>query len=221
MLLKIFGNVILLLSVFHLLKKYLQKYIKNEIVCFQVYRSVICTFIALYSSIQIYLYWDKFWLTPTEYYNEHIERINILSLSYFISDLITMITLNNNRISLWIHHIFCLMTLSLHCIYYNNPCIILNWVSIAEFMSTVSGIDAVAKYFRYDKILWWTKLYRCFIIVLVRFPIWCILSNFVFTRNMYFAAQVNCIIGAIIMNLLDVYWFALCSQYLNLGLNFL
>ena len=144
MLLKIFGNVILLLSVFHLLKKYLQKYIKNEIVCFQVYRSVICTFIALYSSIQIYLYWDKFWLTPTEYYNEHIERINILSLSYFISDLITMITLNNNRISLWIHHIFCLMTLSLHCIYYNNPCIILNWVSIAEFMSTVSGIDAVA-----------------------------------------------------------------------------
>ena len=81
MLLKIFGNVILLLSVFHLLKKYLQKYIKNEIVCFQVYRSVICTFIALYSSIQIYLYWDKFWLTPTEYYNVLIERINILSLS--------------------------------------------------------------------------------------------------------------------------------------------
>ena len=221
MLFTIFWNVVLLTWFYNLMKHKLNRYIRDEIVCFQIYRSIICTFIALYSSYQILTKWDKFWTNPSYYKDYHTEWINILTISYFISDLISMAFHENKRISLWIHHIFCLITLGIHCLYYDNPSIILNWVSIAEFMSTVSGIDAIAKYYNYDWILWWTKLYRCIIILCVRFPIWYILVSFVFHREMYLVAQINCILGAIIMNSLDLYWLALCCQYLRLGLNFL
>jgi len=208
-------NVFLLLLCYHCLKTYLRKYIRNEIICFQLYRSIICTFIALYSTIQIYTKWDKFWNFPIEYVDKHTEWINILTLSYFISDIFTMICQKNKRIDLWIHHIFCLISLSLHSIYYSNPCILLNGVIMAEFLSTVSGLDAISKYFKYNYILWWTKLYRCFIIIFIRFPIWISLINFVFTCNMYYIAQVNCILGSIIMCSLDIYWLKLCIRTLR------
>ena len=113
MYLSIIINVLLLLICYHCLKVYINKYIRNEIICFQLYRSVICTFIALYSTIQIYIKWNKFWNFPTEYVDKHTEWINILTLSYFISDIFTMIYQKNKRIDLWIHHIFCLSSLSL------------------------------------------------------------------------------------------------------------
>jgi len=208
-------NVFLLLISYHSLKAYIKKYIRDEIISFQLYRSVICTFIALYSTIQILINWDKFWNTPTKYVDKHTEWINILTLSYFISDIFTMICQKNKRIDLWIHHIFCLISLSLHSIYYSNPCIILNGVIMAEFMSAVSGLDAVAKYFKYGNILWWTKLYRCFVIILIRFPIWIMLIKFVLTTDMYYAAQVNCIVGSITMCSLDIYWLRLCIKALR------
>ena len=41
------------------------------------------------------------------------------------------------------------------------------------------------------------------------------LIKFVLTTDMYYAAQVNCIIGSITMSSLDIYWLRLCITALQ------
>jgi hypothetical protein len=219
MLVQIFCNVILLSFFYNLIKNKLITNIKDEVVCFQIYRSIICTIIALYSSFQVITKWDKLLDNPIYYKDSQTENVNVLAISYFTSDIISMVLQRNKRISLWLHHIFCLSTISIHCLYYNNPSILLNLVNIAEFMSIVSGVDAVAKYYEYKKVLYFTRIYRCIIILFVRIPIWFILLYFVIYQDMYFFAKFNCIIGTIIMNSLDYYWLSLCFEYLGIDFN--
>ena len=208
-------NILLLLFIYNLFIHLFVNYtnISNKIVGFQVYRSLICTFIALYSHYLVKHNWNNFIENPIYYSNDKIKFINLFLLSFFISDLCNMLVQKNSRKALWFHHLFCILVFYTHCVYLNNSSIIFTWLNIAEYMSLASGIDAVAKYYNRRKVIFWTKLYRSLVIIFIRFPIW---LTVIYICNFYtidIISKISCLLGSISMILLDIYWLRLCIRY--------
>ena len=80
-------------------------------------------------------------------------------------------------------------------------------------MSLANGIDALAKYYKLKTILFWTKFYRCLVIILIRFSIWFNVMNIgLYNDIIYPSGKVSCILGSLYMILLDLYWFQLCIR---------
>jgi len=209
-------NILSLIFIYHIFINIskTQLSIKDNIVLFQVYRSFICFIISICSSYICYYNWDNLDINPIYYTNKQIKNTNIFALSFFCSDLINMIIHNNKRVSLWIHHLICILVFYTHCVYFNNSSIIFTWLLLAEYMSLASGVDALAKYYNKRKILFWTKLYRCLIILLVRFPIWLkLMSLGLRNETIYPSGKLSCILGSLCMIILDIYWFRLCLRF--------
>ena len=209
-------NILSLITIYQIFIKLVNKHVQinDNLVLFQLYRSIICFIISILASYICYINRFNFYNDAIYYTNDEIKKVNLFALSFFCSDLINMIIHKSKRLSLWIHHIICISVFYTHCVYFNNPSIIFTWLLLAEYMSLGSGIDALAKYYKKKIILFWTKFYRCLVIIFIRLPIWYnVILIGLYNNNIYTSGKYSCILGSLTMTILDFYWFYLCIHF--------
>jgi hypothetical protein len=191
----------------------LKKYKPNII--FSVYRSLFCIFFMFYSLENLINNFSDLFtdiLIERDCYNDITEWFII----YLIFDLIKMIHLKNKRIDLYVHHVYCLVSVMLAKSY--NVChSIYNLPLIAEAISVVSGLDSMAMEDNNMDESYYYKLYRKGIIKYIRLPIW-IISLLLTIKNTHCLPKIvwySAIFGQFMMLGLDNYWEKKCNKVIK------
>ena len=182
---------------------------------FSVYRSLMCLFFMLYSLENIINNFKDLFVNPLQQRDSYCD-ISEWFIVYLIMDVIKMIIDKNTRIDLYIHHIWCLISVILAKICgQSGP--IHNLVLINEAISIVSGIDLMAMEDNRMKESYYYKLYRRNIIRYLRLPIWIVGLLFVIRHTHKFNSLVwwNSVLTSFIMIGLDHYWEKKCNKVVN------
>lgn len=182
---------------------------------FSVYRSLMCLFFMLYSLENMINNFKDLFVSPLQQRDSYSD-ISEWFIVYLIMDVIKMIINKNTRIDLYIHHIWCLISIILakmcgQC----GP--IHNLVLINEAISIVSGIDLMAMEDNRMKESYYYKLYRRNIIRYLRLPIWIVGLLFVIRHTHKINSLVwwNSVLSSFIMIGLDHYWEKKCNKVVN------
>lgn len=205
--------IFFLLITYHIYYNIFKFFIDDNYVLLQIYRSLICLYISLRSSKICYENLDQFSINPIEYSNYDIISLNNFILSFFIADLINLYFHDIRRLSLIIHHLFCILIYYTYCIYLNNSSLLFSFFAMAEYISIGSGLDEFFKYHKMKNTQFWTKLFRALVIVFIRIPIWTYLLVICYIYSMPFHSHISCILGFVTMTSLDIYWLNICLNY--------
>ncbi len=186
---------------------------------FSVYRSLMCLFFMLYSLENLICNFTDLFNCPTKERGCY-ENITEWFIVYLIMDIGKMILEKNTRIDLYIHHIWCLISVVLGK-YCNNAGAIFNLVLINEAISIVSGVDSMAMEDNNMKESYYYKLYRRNIIRYLRLPIW-ILGLLIVVRHTDKINSVvwwNSVLSSFVMIGLDHYWEKKCNKVVDKYIN--
>jgi len=205
--------IILLLIEYHIYYNIFKYIINDNYVLLQIYRSLVCFYISINSTKICYDNIEEFRINPTNYTNKEISYLNNFILSFFVSDLINLYFHDIRRLSLILHHIFCIFIYYTHCVYLKNSSLIFTFFAMAEYISIVSGLDEFFKYQEMKNTQFWTKLFRAFVILFIRIPIWTYLLVICYSYNLPYYSRVSCILGFAVMTSLDIYWLNICLKY--------
>lgn len=189
---------------------------------FNVYRSLMCIYFALYSLEISINYFDEGHNNPFGFKNDEITELSEFFIAYLIIDIEKMIITRNNRIDLYVHHIWCLISFLL-AQYYDVLGYFYVFLLINESISIVSGLDSIylEEDKKYDSML--CKKYRKNIIRFIRLPIWILvlIITLYYKNNIPNIILWNGILTSILMIYLDEYWYKKCNDAIekyNLGL---
>jgi len=182
---------------------------------FNFYRSLICLYLSI-NSLDIIINNIFSFNKITSYNNNEINDHISWFKSYIILDLLYMIYNKNNRIDLYIHHIFCLINFII-IEHYNNYSLLYSLMLLNECISIVSGIDSMyLEDKNYEKSKKYKKI-RINIIKYIRRPVW-IISIFLLLynkNNMIFNIFLINLVGCILFLFLDIYWENKCYKIIN------
>jgi hypothetical protein len=187
---------------------------KKETV-FSVYRSLMCLFFMLYSLENLICNFKDLFNCPIKERGCY-ENITEWFLVYLIMDMGKMILEKNTRIDLYIHHIWCFISVGLGK-YYNNSGAIFNLVLINEAISIVSGVDSMAMEDNNMKESYYYKLYRRNIIRYLRLPVWILGLLIVIRHTNKLSSPVwwNSVLSSFVMIGLDHYWEKKCNKVVD------
>jgi len=205
--------IIPLLIQYHIYYNIFKYIINDNYVLLQIYRSLVCFYISINSTKICYKNIEEFRIDPINYTNKEISYLNNFILSFFVSDLINLYFHDIRRLSLIIHHFFCIFIYYTYCIYLNNSSLIFTFFAMAEYISICSGLDELFKYNKMKNTQFWTKLYRAIIIIFIRIPIWMFLLYICYIYNLPIHSYISCILGFTVMTCLDLYWLNICLKY--------
>lgn len=182
---------------------------------FSIYRSLLCLNFFLWSIENLIcnfsdLFTDPF--TKRECYDD----ISNFFIVYVIFDLIKMIHYKNKRIDLYVHHIWCLITVSLGK-FYGKCDSLANLTLLAEAISIVSGVDSLAIENKNMKESYYYKKYRRNVIKYFRLPLWIIILLLTVknTRNVPSFLWYNTVFTSLLMIGLDQYWEKKCNKVID------
>ena len=183
---------------------------------FNVYRSLMCLYFSLYSlEITINNFGDAYG-NPFNFINEDIINFEEWFEAYIILDIEKMIISKNTRWDLYLHHIWCLISLWLAKIF-SNVGYFHTFLMINECISIISGIDSM--YLddnkKYESMK--CKKVRKNIIQFIRLPIWIlVLLTTIHHRNKIPSIIFwNGITSSALMIFLDQYWLGKCQKVIN------
>ena len=187
---------------------------KKETV-FSMYRSLMCLFFMLYSLENLICNFTDLLNCPTKE-RDCYQNITEWFIVYFIMDIVKMILEKNTRVDLYLHHIWCLISVVLGK-YYNNAGAIFNLVLINEAISVVSGADSMAMEDNNMKESYYYKLYRRNIIRYLRLPIWILGLLIVLRHTDKINSSVwwNSVLSSFVMIGLDHYWEKKCNKVVD------
>lgn len=195
--------------------KSLQKYDVN--VKFSIFRSICCLTMVIYALINIVKYGKKAINNPFFSTAFDIKDLNELFVAYLLHDVINMAITKTDRLELWFHHLFSILTFTAAPKLLNNSPYLLNVLLLAEFMSVVSGIDSM--YISNDEMVnsMYCKKFRIFVIRYIRTPIWIysFISSIMSFKKLPNLVIINGLIATIVMPLLDNYWANKCKKVIN------
>jgi len=195
--------------------KSLNKYDVN--VKFSIFRSICCLVMVLYAVLNITRYGKAPLLDPFFSTSFDIKDLNEFFIAYLLHDLINMAITKTDRLELWFHHFFALLTFTLTPLVLKNSPIILNILLLAESLSIVSGVDSTFVHNNEMKHSMYCKKFRKFVIRYVRTPIW--IYSFISTLTKYDKLPtlllINSIAAMIIMPMLDFYWAKKCQKVID------
>lgn len=194
--------------------KYMNKY-KTE-TKFNVYRSLMCIYFSLYSLEISINNFDEAYGLPFDYKNDDINNLSEWFESYLLLDIEKMIVTGNNRLDLYVHHVWCLVSFWI-AKYYNKCGYFHIFLLFNEIISVPSGIDSIylEEGKHYESML--CKKFRKIIIKNVRLPIWII----VFITTIHHRHDVpsimfwNGILTPLLMIYLDNYWLGKCQKVID------
>lgn len=179
---------------------------------FNVYRSLMCIYFSLYSlelsinnGIEAYGF-------PFSYKTDEIVELTDWFVSYLILDIEKMVIFGNSRWDLYLHHIWCLLSLWL-AQYYDKCGYFHIFLLVNEAISIVSGIDSMyledGK--KYESMM--CKKYRKNIINFIRLPIWIIvlLTTIHHRKDIPSLMFWNGVLTSALMIYLDRYWENKCN----------
>jgi hypothetical protein len=166
-----------------------------------IYRSIVCFMVTMTSTTFLYDNIMTGTIMDILQQNDVIKTINHIMCAYFIIDTYLLYKYKNNRISLWAHHIFCLISYLTLMEFY---CMTL--VAFAEIVSIVY----LFKLKNEDFFILNNNIYRFIIFTFVRIPFWFWTIYLIFTNiykyeRLYVAKCLN-ILAPILMCSLDVLW---------------
>ena len=182
---------------------------------FNFYRSLICLYLSA-NALEIIINNISQINNITSFKNDQINDHISWFKSYIILDLVFMIFTKNNRIDLYIHHLFCLINFFI-IEYYDNYSLLYSLLLLNESISIISGIDSLyLEDKNYEKSKKY-KEYRVNIIRYLRRPIWliCIFILLYNKNNMIFSIFSINLIACISFLCLDVYWENKCLKIIN------
>uniref|UniRef100_A0A6C0IUG1 TLC domain-containing protein n=1 Tax=viral metagenome TaxID=1070528 RepID=A0A6C0IUG1_9ZZZZ len=187
---------------------------KKETV-FSMYRSLMCLFFMLYSLENLICNFTDLLNCPTKE-RDCYQNITEWFIVYLIMDIVKMILEKNTRVDLYLHHIWCLISVVLGK-YYNNAGAIFNLVLINEAISVVSGADSMAMEDNNMKESYYYKLYRRNIIRYLRLPIWILGLLIVLRHTDKINSSVwwNSVLSSFVMIGLDHYWEKKCNKVVD------
>ena len=186
---------------YHKMRKY-----KDE-TKFNVYRSLMCLYFALYSlEITINNFKDAYG-SPFDYKNDNIIELSEWFIAYLILDIEKMILTKNTRWDLYVHHVWCLISFIIG-LYYDKCGYFHVFLLINESISIVSGIDSISleEDKKYESML--CKKYRKNIIRFIRLPIWILVLLTTLHHNKEIPSIMfwNGLLTSALMIYLDNYW---------------
>ena len=188
----------------------------SQSVRFNIYRSIMCLF---FSGNGLNILFNNFFegiSNPFGYNNDEISELIEWFICYLSFDLLKMIFDKNKRIDLYIHHLICLT------VYYfvnnsNKKGFIFGILLINESISIVSGFDKLAIEDNNLKESYYYKIYRKYVIKLIRLPIWIGSLVAIVSRKKEIPKYVYYLFILILclMIYLDRYWEKLCDKVIN------
>jgi hypothetical protein len=183
---------------------------------FNIYRSLMCLYFALYSLDITINNFSSGCTDPINFRTESFSDIAKWFIAYLTVDIGKMIWMKNTRLDLYIHHIWCLILYMLAL--YNNKIGFLHIIAlIGESISIVSGIDSIYLEENNLEKSKNCKLYRKNIIKYIRKPIW-VISIFLILQNSDRIPSLffwNGLITLFIIVILDIYWEKKCDKVLS------
>jgi hypothetical protein len=187
---------------------------KKETV-FSMYRSLMCLFFMLYSLENLICNFTDLLNCPIKERGCY-QNITEWFIVYLIMDIGKMILEKNTRVDLYLHHIWCLISVIL-AKYYNNAGAIFNLVLINEAISIVSGADSMAMEDNNMKESYYYKLYRRNIIRYLRLPVWILGLLIVLRHTDKINSSVwwNSVLSSFVMIGLDHYWEKKCNKVVD------
>lgn len=222
-------NLIVLTIIYSMIQHFppLRQY--SDDVRFNTYRSIMCiTFSLMGSNILVNNFTNGF-AHPFSYQNSNMNEISHIFVSYIIIDLVKMAASNYNRLDLYIHHIWCLIS-ALISMQLDKFGYLASILLICESISIITGIDSMAmedmannpknkkiSLMDNEYISYKCKKFRKYIIKYVRLPMWIIMFLFTirFTNKSHPLIWYNGIILSCIMIYLDKYWEDKCDKVID------
>jgi len=193
---------------------YLKNY-SNDI-RFSIYRSLMCITFTFMGANILLTHYEKGSLHPFSY--KHVDMIEgyNLFLTYLIVDIINMIATKAHRFDLYIHHCMCIIGLLISN-YTNRFGYIQSIILICEALSIVSGIDSMAMNDNDNKLSYYCKKIRKYVIKYIRYPIWttALLSTVYFINKLPKLLSIDLIASCIIMLYMDKYWKKKCEKVIE------
>ena len=195
---------------------FIEKYPKmkkySEETKFNVYRSLLCLFFVIYALENI---GDNL-TNLTNVLNIKSDKIHDLFewfIIYLIVDIFKMISMNNKRWDLYIHHILTLIA-TLLSFNFNSVTLLTNIILLNEIISLVTGIDSI--YIEENDLEKSKncKKFRKYIIQYFRLPIW-LFSIYICLTNKMSILRIFTIFSSIFMIGLDQFWLKKCNKVIN------
>jgi hypothetical protein len=196
----------------------LQKYTDDT--RFNVYRSLMCIAFS-YFGVHIGLNFFKHGLNhPFSFRHAQINEVQYIFMAYLVLDVIKIIASNplkEIRPDLLVHHILCILGLlaAHHSKQYGYMHII---ILIAESLSIVSGVDAMAieddnKYLSYQ-----CKKFRRRVLKYIRMPIWILIIMYTlkYINRSSSIVWYHFIISTVLIIFLDYYWLQKCNKVIKM-----
>lgn len=180
---------------------------------FNIYRSLMCIYFALYSLELSINYLPDAYGSPFDFKNDEMVELQEWFISYLILDIEKMIIIGNTRWDLYVHHIWCLISFMVAQMY--DKCGYFHiFLLINESISIVSGIDSIylEENKKYESML--CKKYRKNIIKFIRLPIWILvlLTTIHHRKDLPSVLFWNGLFTAALMIYLDRYWESKCDK---------
>jgi hypothetical protein len=183
---------------------------------FNVYRSLMCLYFTVHGLQIVITEGNSAYNNNFDYQNDEIRTLQEWVASYLILDLEKLIMMGNKRIDLYIHHIWCLISL-LITQFYDRYGYLSVLIFLTESISIVSGFDNMylEDNEKYNSML--CKKYRKHIIRYIRTPIWIsvIIIIFIYKKEMPNILFWNGLLTSIVMLCLDRYWEKRCDKVIN------
>ena len=183
---------------------------------FNVYRSLMCLFFALYAFENTINNLIPGYIEPFDYKTESFTNICQWFIAYIILDLGKMVWTKNTRWDLYIHHFYSLFSFAI-AFYYNKIGFFHSFILINEAISIVSGVDSI--YMEENEMVKSKncKIYRKNIIKYVRQPIWIITLLLTLHRAHDIPSLMfwNGLITPCLMIWLDRYWERKCDKVIE------
>ena len=183
---------------------------------FNVYRSLMCLYFSLHSLEITVNNFTEAYGKPFSFVNEDILDIEGWFQAYIILDIEKMVIAKNTRWDLYLHHIWCLISLWIAKLY-DKVGYFHTFLMINECISIVSGIDSMylddGKKYESMK----CKKIRKNIIQFIRLPIWILvmLTTIHHRHDLPSILFWNGLISAALMIFLDKYWEGKCQKVID------
>ena len=209
-------NICILTTLYTIVHYY--PYLKNysNDIKFSIYRSLMCiTFTCMGANILL-THYEKGSLHPFSYRHADMVECYNLFLTYLIVDMVNMIATKTSRVDLYVHHGMCIIGLLISH-YTDRFGYIQSIILICEALSIVSGIDSMAINDNNNKLSYYCKKFRKYVIKYIRYPIWSasLISTIYFSNRLPRLLLFDLIPSFIIMLFMDKYWKKKCEKVIE------
>lgn len=166
-----------------------------------LYRSIICFVVTMLSGSQILSNVLNGTLMDPYQFNDTIKIVNHIMTAYFIIDTYLLFLYKSNRISLWIHHIWCLFFYITNINFYH--------LTTGSFGECVT-IIYLLKLRNEQLFIFYNNIYRLIVFIGIRIPLWlfCLYFSYINFDNYgrFYLAKITIIITPLLLISLDISW---------------